>query len=311
MPTPTTAEAIRNRAPLVPGDVVILYDRQRRRYRVTLREGSSFSTHLGGIPHSQLIGRTEGFTVFTSKNHPLVVIRPTFREAVLELPRQSQVIYPKDLGTILMRLDLYPGAHVAETGLGSGAASAAILRAIGNEGSLVTYEIREHTLQGAQANIAALAPDATNHRIVVTDAYENGFAERDLDRILLDLGEPEFMASHAADSLRPGGIVCAFMPTVLQVHRFTMALTQDPRWRLSETIEIMERTWHVSDASVRPDHRMVGHSGFITTARRAEPARSDSPTQDAREDSNEDSSNSDDLDACPTTTSATARPTSA
>jgi tRNA (adenine57-N1/adenine58-N1)-methyltransferase len=299
MPTPTTAEATRNRAPLAAGDIVILYDRQRRRYRVTLREGSSFSTHLGGVPHSQMIGRTEGFTVFTTKSHPLVVIRPTFREAVLELPRQSQVIYPKDLGTILMRLDLYPGAHVAETGLGSGAASAAILRAIGNEGSLVTYEIREHTLEGARANIAALAPDATNHRIVVADAYENGFADHDLDRILLDLGEPELMASHAADALRPGGIVCAFMPTVLQVHRFTMALTQDPRWRLSETIEIMERTWHVSDASVRPDHRMVGHSGFITTARRAEPARQDAPIDSPPEESSEGYGESDDLERLP------------
>jgi tRNA (adenine57-N1/adenine58-N1)-methyltransferase len=276
-----TTEAARNRAPLAPGDVVILYDRQRRRYRVTLREGSSFSTHLGGVPHSLIIGRTEGFTVVTTKSHPLVVVRPSFREAVLELPRQSQVIYPKDLGTILMRLDLYPGAHVAETGLGSGAASAAILRAIGNEGSLVTYEIRENIIEAAKANVAALAPDAANHRIVVGDAYESGFAERDLDRVLIDLGEPEFMAGYAADALRPGGIVCAFMPTILQVHRFTMAITQDPRWRLSETIEIIERTWHVADASVRPDHRMVGHSGFITTARRCEPAGSvvDAPSE--------------------------------
>lgn len=265
-------EASRNRAPLAPGDTVVLYDRQRRRYRVSLREGGNFSTHLGGVSHDAIIGRTEGFTVVTTKKHPLVVVRPSFREAVFEIPRQSQVIYPKDLGAILMRLDLYSGAHVAETGLGSGAASAAILRAIGSEGSLVTYEIRGQVVSGAQANVAQLAPDATNHRIVVADAYQEGFTERDLDRILIDLGEPELMASHAADALRPGGIVAAFMPTILQVHRLTMALTMDPRWRLTETVEVIERTWHVADASVRPDHRMVGHTGFITTARRCEPA---------------------------------------
>ena len=265
-------EADRNRAPFAPGDVAVMYDRRRRRYRVPLKEGASFSSHLGTIQHDAVIGRAEGFLAVTSKGHRLVVLRPTFQERVLDLPRQSQVIYPKDLGSLIMHLDLYPGANVVEAGLGSGAAAGAILRAVGHEGSLVSYEVREDMVDAAIANLHELGVSTTNHSVTVADIYEAGIAERDLDRLLFDLPEPWRLADQSAMALRTGGVMAAYLPTVLQVHKLTMALTQDTRWRLVETIEIMERPWHVTDQSVRPEHRMVAHTGFITTARRCEPS---------------------------------------
>ncbi|MEE8519250.1 MAG: hypothetical protein V3S98_09015 [Dehalococcoidia bacterium] len=279
-------EAETRRAPFADGDIAVLYDRRRRRYRVQLKTGGSFSTHQGAVPHDVIIGRHEGFAVLTHKGHRLLVFRPTFRESVLELPRQSQVIYPKDIGEVLMRGDIYPGARVVEVGLGSGAASAAILRAIGPTGSLTTYEVRESVVAPASQNVARLVGGTANHTVVVGDAYEQPIAERDLDRILLDVAEPWRIADSAADALRLGGILICYLPTVLQVHQVTMALTMDSRWRLVDTVELMEREWHVTDQSVRPVHRMIGHTGFITTARRTEPlpdVEGDGPADDPQE----------------------------
>ena len=258
------------RAPLADGDVVILYDRRRRRYRVVLAAGALFETHLGYVPHDELIGRTEGFTVLTNKGHRMLVLRPTFAEGVLDLPRQSQVIYPKDLGAILMHADLYPGARVLEVGLGSGAAAAAVLRAIGPSGALTSYENREEIVEPARRNVAELSPGAENHTIVVADAYD-GIAERGIDRVLVDIPEPWRLLDGLAETLRMGGIVLSYLPTVLQVHQLALALNLDTRWRLVQTVELWERPWHVTDKSVRPEHRMVAHTGFITTARRCEP----------------------------------------
>ena len=269
--TASSNEAQLRRAPFAPGDVVVLFDRRQRRYRVVLKAGESFFSHLGAVPHDEIIGRAEGFVVVTNKGHRLLVFRPTFQEGVLDLPRQSQVIYPKDLASILMRADLYPGARVVEVGLGSGAAAAAILRAVGPTGWLTSYEVRGEIVEPSRRNVAWLAPGATNHSIVVADVYERGIAEREVDRVLADVPTPWQLMADVGEALRPGGIFAAYLPTVLQVHQLTMALTQDVRWRLVETVELMERPWHVTDNSVRPEHRMIAHTGFITTARRCEP----------------------------------------
>lgn len=273
------------RAPFAAGDVAMLYDRRKRRYRIVLSAGGSFSTHVGTISHDDIIGRTEGFHLATRKKSRLLVLRPTFQEAVLELPRQSQVIYPKDLGAVLLRADLYPGANVLELGLGSGATAAAILRAVGPAGSLHSCEIREGIIEPARRNVAELAPGATNHVIEVRDAYAEPFPGEDLDRVIIDIPEPWRVTSAAADKLRLGGIILCYLPTVLQVHQAVMALTMDTRWRLVETVEVLERPWHVSDQSVRPEHRMVAHTGFIVTARRCEPLpageEDDAPASDA------------------------------
>ena len=270
------------RTTFAEGDIAMLYDRRRRRYRLPLKAGASFSTHTGSIFHDDIIGRPEGFTAITSKGHRLVVVRPTFHEGVVELPRQSQVIYPKDLGAIIMRGDIFPGANVVEVGLGSGASAAAILRAIGPSGSLVSYEVREEIIEPSRANVAELAPESTNHEIVAADVYVDGVRETNVDRMLCDIPEPWRITDMAANTLRLGGVFTSFLPTILQVHQLTMALTMDTRWRLVESFELIERAWHVSDRSVRPEHHMVAHTGFLTTARRCEPvdepeAESDEP----------------------------------
>jgi tRNA (adenine57-N1/adenine58-N1)-methyltransferase catalytic subunit len=260
--------------PLEAGEVVVLRDRRGRRYRLKLQPGGEYHTHMGPLSHDDLIGHEEGGFVATTKGNKFLALRPTLTEAVQELPRHSQVIYAKDLGAILMHGDIFPGARVLEIGLGSGATSAALLRAAGAEGSLVTYEVREEVIEGAKRNIAELVAGASNHTIYLRDAYEEGIEERGLDRIVMDLPEPWRLVGQAADALRPGGILLCYLPTVLQVHQLGMALQEERRFQLQETVELLERPWHVTKQSIRPEHRMIGHTGFITTARRCEPGPS-------------------------------------
>jgi len=259
------------RSPFSHGEKALLYDRRNRRYVVVLETGSRFFTHIGAISHDQIIGRLGGFYVQTDSGHRFFVVKPTLQESIFELPRESQVIYPKDIGAIIMKADLFPGAHVIEIGMGSGALSAATLRAIGPQGSLVSYDVRESILAGAQANIRELALEVTNHKVTIQDTYVDGINELEIDRILIDVPEPWRLVEAAAAALLPGGILMAYMPTVLQAHQFAMTITSDLRWRLAETTELIERSWHFANTSARPNHRMVAHTGFISTARRAEP----------------------------------------
>lgn len=248
-----------------------LRDRRGRRYRVRLEAGKTFHTHVGAIPHDAIIGKPDGSAIVTHTGRRLLALRPTLLEAVLEMPRESQVIYPKDLGAVLLRGDFYPGAYVVEVGLGSGVTAATILRAIGPRGVLVSYEMREEILAQAKRNVAELVADVSNHTVVVRDAYVDGVVERGVDRILTDVPEPWRLVPSAADALRSGGILLCYLPTVLQVHQVTMTLAAEPRFTLVETVEVLERPWHVTERSVRPEHRMVAHTGFITTARRVQP----------------------------------------
>ena len=267
----TRNEADLKRAPFAEGDIAMVYDQRKRRYRVELRSGALVETHLGYVTHDEIIGRHESFFLLTNKGHRLFILRPPFADAVKELPRQSQVIYPKDLAALLMHADVYPGARVIEVGLGSGAASAALLRAVGPEGSVVTHEVREEVVEATRQNVAHLAPDAANHSIVLGDAYAGGLGSDEVDRIIADVPEPGLLLDAAAGVLRTGGVFAAYLPTVLQVHEFIMLLTRDDRWHMAEAVELLERAWHFSETSARPDHRMIGHTGFIATARRCEP----------------------------------------
>ena len=264
-------EADLKRTPFAEGDFAMVYDQRKRRYRVELRSGALLETHLGYVTHDEIIGRRESFFLATNKGHRLFIIRPPFADAVRELPRQSQVIYPKDLAALLMHADVYPGARVIEVGLGSGATSAALLRAVGPDGTVVSHEVREEVVEAALRNVAHLAPGAANHRIVLGDAYANGLGSDEADRVVADVPEPGRLLEAAAGVLRTGGVFTAYLPTVLQVHELMMRLTRDDRWHMAEAFELLERPWHFSETSARPDHRMVGHTGFITTARRSEP----------------------------------------
>jgi tRNA (adenine57-N1/adenine58-N1)-methyltransferase len=178
------------------------------------------------------------------------------------MPRRAQVIYPKDLGAILMAADIFPGAHVLEAGVGSGALSMTLLRA----GARVSgYELRGEFARQAQVNVAALLGDDASYSVEERDVYE-GIDERRLDRVVLDLAEPWRVVEHAEGSLSPGGILLAYLPTINQTAQLRERLERS-MFGMAETFELLRRTWHIEGRSVRPDHRMVGHTGFITTAR--------------------------------------------
>jgi tRNA (adenine57-N1/adenine58-N1)-methyltransferase len=250
---------------LAAGERVLLIDPKERRYLLTLVAGATFHTHAGVLAHDDMIGGDEGRMITGSTGRHFMVLRPTLSDLVLKMPRGAQVIYPKDLGAILIAADIGPGQRVLEAGVGSGALSMTILRA---GADVVGYELREDFAERAQANVtAALGPDMP-YRIEIRDVTE-GIDEVDLDRILLDMPEPHKVIPGALAALRPGGILLAYLPTINQTALLRQALDDpDVPFGLSETQEIMRRTWHVEARSVRPDHRMVGHTGFLTTARR-------------------------------------------
>ncbi len=250
--------------PFVAGDRVLLLDRKGRRYLVTLGAGGEFHTHNGIVAHDQLIGQEEGFGARSTSGSRFSAVRPTLSDFVLSMPRGAQVIYPKDLGPILMMADVFMGARVLEAGVGSGALSMTLLRA-GAE--VVGYELRPDFADRARRNVNAfLGPDATaRYRVEDRDVYE-GIDETGLDRVVLDLPEPWRVVAHAGDALRPGGILLAYVPSIMQVAQLREALAAS-RFRMAETVEVLVRTWHVEGQAVRPDHRMVAHTGFLSSAR--------------------------------------------
>jgi len=249
-----------------PGDRVLLVDNRRRRHLVVLVAGGQFHTHAGVIEHDHVIGHADGSTVRTTRGARLHAWRPTLAEYILEMPRGAQVIYPKDIGPILVLADIFPGARVLESGVGSGALTSALLRAIGPTGSVTGYEIRDDFAKRAVENVHGfLGPDVPLD-VQVRDIYE-GIDESDVDRIMLDLPEPWRVVKPASEALVPGGIMLAYLPTILQVGRLREELVAAP-FSMVETIEVLHRGWHIEGQSIRPDHRMVAHTGFLTVARR-------------------------------------------
>jgi tRNA (adenine57-N1/adenine58-N1)-methyltransferase len=192
------------------------------------------------------------------------VIRPTLSEFILKMPRGAQVIYPKDIGPILMLADIGPGVRVLESGVGSGALSTALLRA---GADIVGYELREDFANRARINVEQfLGPAALDrYRVELRDCYD-GIDETDIDRVVLDLPEPWQVVKHAERAMRPGGLFVAYTPSIIQVSQLRDTLAAS-RFFAAETVEILQRGWHVEGHAVRPDHRMVGHTGFLTQAR--------------------------------------------
>jgi tRNA (adenine57-N1/adenine58-N1)-methyltransferase len=250
--------------PMEPGERIIVVDSKGRQYLVLLQEGGEFHTHTGVVPHELLIGQDEGCTVRSTNNARYTAVRPSLSDFVVRMPRGAQVIYPKDLGPILMIADIFPGVRVLEAGVGSGALSMTMVRA----GADVTgYELREDFAEKAQRNVRDFLGDEAmaRYRVQVRDIYE-GIDERGLDRVVLDLPEPWQVVKHAQVALRPGGILLAYTPSIMQAAQFRETLAESD-FELAETVEFMRRTWHVEGQAVRPDHRMVAHTGFLTSAR--------------------------------------------
>jgi tRNA (adenine57-N1/adenine58-N1)-methyltransferase len=184
----------------------------------------------------------------------------------------TQIIYPKDIGAVLVAADIFPGARVLESGLGSGAMTMAILRAVGPTGQVFSYEVQEDTIKKAIKNIHATVPNTENLTVRAANLYD-GIQDKELDRMVLDVPEPWEAVGYAAEALIPGGIFLSYLPTILQVHRLVEALNQEPRFDLVESFEVLQRPWHVTRRSVRPVHRMVAHTAFLTTARKCAPGK--------------------------------------
>jgi tRNA (adenine57-N1/adenine58-N1)-methyltransferase len=252
--------------PFVVGERVLLVDSKARRYLITLAEGGEFHSHAGITSHDHILGQQEGVTVRSGSGARYTVVRPTLADFVLKMPRGAQVVYPKDLGPLLILADVFPGARVFESGVGSGAVSMTLLRA---GADIVGYELRADFAARARRNVESfLGPDLP-YRIEERSAYE-GIDESDLDRVVLDLPEPWQVVKHAEAAMRPGGILVAYVPTVGQVAQLGEELAASA-FAMAQTTEVLQRTWHVEGQSVRPDHRMVGHTGFLTSARLLSP----------------------------------------
>jgi tRNA (adenine57-N1/adenine58-N1)-methyltransferase catalytic subunit len=237
-------------------------------YQLILKDGGKLSLHSGTVSHDDLIGKPDGSLVSSHTGARLLALRPTFAERVTGRRRQAQPIYPKDLAAILMYADVHPGASVLEAGSGTGAPTAALVRAVGTAGRVVSYEVREDFQQLARESvIAALDGFPDNLEMKLGDVYE-GVTETGFDRGLLDLPEP-WQAIHAfAGAIVPGGVIFAHCPNVSQVARFCDGLREHGGFGLIETMEVLQRGWTVRGRSMRPDHRMVAHTGFLTFARR-------------------------------------------
>lgn len=250
------------------GDKVLLIDPRDRRYLITLGTGKQWHSHMGTLDHDALIGSPAGIEVATSGGSKVLAFRPTLADFVKKMRRGAQVVYPKDIGLILVYADIFEGAHVLEAGTGSGSLTLALVRAVGESGLVVSYETRADHHERAAANVAAWhsGTKPANLELRVGDVFE-GVPERDLDRLVLDVPEPWRAVGTTTESLAPGGVICCFLPTVPQVSQTVEALRAGG-FALIKTFEGLVRTWNVEGPSVRPDHRMVAHTGFVITARK-------------------------------------------
>jgi tRNA (adenine57-N1/adenine58-N1)-methyltransferase catalytic subunit len=255
-------------APFEAGERALLIDDKGRRFMLRLQAGATFHFHGGAVPHDLILGSEEGVEVHSNTGARLLCLRPRLVDFILKMPRGAQVIYPKDIGAILVYADVAPGTRVLEAGTGSAALTLALCRATGPEGSVVSYEARPDHLERATGNLETFfgkVPPWLDLRL--GDVRQAGETGEEFDRIVLDLPEPWAVIGDLVPALRAGGIVCTYLPTTNQVQEAVLGL-RAAGFTEVETFEILLRSWHVGERSVRPDHRMVAHTGFITLGRR-------------------------------------------
>lgn len=254
--------------PFAPGQRVMLVDRKDRRYVIVLASGDQWHSHAGLIEHDDIIGCDEGVALRTSKNMEVSAYRPTRSDWMMKMRRGAQVIYPKDQAMIISLGDIRPGMTVVEAGAGSGAMTIALLDAVGPTGQVISFERRDDHLAVARDNVTSWYgghPD--NWQVQARDAVE-GITQVTAHRIVLDLLEPWLVLPAACAALSPGAVLVAYMPTITQVMRFDEACRASGVFTHRNTTETIVRGWDVANLSVRPHHRMVAHTAFITTTRR-------------------------------------------
>lgn len=253
------------------GDLALLVDSRGRQYLMTLGPGQVFHSHFGTVAHDEIIGSNQGSRIKSASGKEVIALKPTLADYVMNMPRHSQIIYPKDVAAILHYGDVYPGATIFEAGLGSGGLALALLRAVGSEGKVISYENRDDPLKGGPRNLLRYLRQTPNHVLRERDVYQGIDEDEVIDRVILDVPEPWRVLDSASDKLRHGGILIVYLPTVLQVYQVHQDLERHSAFEMYETFELMQRPWHFSASSARPDHRMVAHTGFITKAVRCEP----------------------------------------
>ncbi|HLV02065.1 MAG TPA: tRNA (adenine-N1)-methyltransferase [Acidobacteriota bacterium] len=260
------------------GETVMIIEPRGKPHFVRLKSGGRFyHRRTGYIDHESIIGAPPGGLFSSESGITFICLRPTLEEYILKkLHRKTSIIHPKDLASILVRGDIYPGARVVEAGVGSGATTIFLLRHLGGEGSLVSYERREDFIDLARKNIEEVhrllghsnCPHVIRHR----DVYENGFEEEDQDLVVIDVPEPHRVVGSALAALRPGGVFLSWLPTVNQVYILGRELQRQRQWAGVEVRETLERAWTVAEGAMRPSPRMVGHTGFWVRARKLEDA---------------------------------------
>lgn len=271
-PTAVPTGAALRRGPFRVGDRVQLTDPRGQLNTITLTPGATFHTHKGYFRHDELVGASEGSVITNTGGIEYLAVRPLLSDYVLSMPRGAAVVYPKDAGQIVAMADIFPGARVIESGVGSGALTLSLLRAVGDGGHLHSIERREDFAAIARANVEGFfggphpAWDLSIGDLadVLPDVAEPG----SVDRVVLDMLAPWENAAVVADALAPGGVLVCYVATTTQLSRLAETLRDDGRYTEPRAWETMVRGWHLEGLAVRPEHRMVGHTGFLLTARR-------------------------------------------
>lgn len=290
--TPATGAA-RRRGPLAVGDRVQLTDPKGRLHTITLSLGRQFHTHAGWFPHEALIGEPEGSVVTNSAGVQYLALRPLLADYVLSMPRGAAVVYPKDAGQVVAMADIFPGAQVVEAGVGSGALSMSLLRAVGDTGSLVSIERRHDFAQIARGNVEEFfgGPHPAWRLEVgdLQDTLPQVIDDRSVDRVVLDMLAPWDCLDAVATALTPGGVLICYVATTTQLSRVAEAARDHGCFTEPYAWESLVRGWHLEGLAVRPQHRMVGHTGFLLTTRRladgvAPPPRRRRPAKGVQDD---------------------------
>ena len=265
----------RVRGPFEYGDRVQLTDAKGRKTTVTLIPEGGFHSHRGVLHHADLIGKPEGSVIPNSFGIEYLALRPLLADFAMSMPRGAAIVYPKDAGQIVAFADIFPGARVVEAGVGSGALSMSLLRAVGDDGEVISFERREEFAEIAAGNIAAqFGGSPANHRIVLGDLAEalpQTVEAGSVDRVVLDMLAPWECLDAVTEALTPGGVLVCYIATVTQMSRVVEALRARGDYADAQCSETMVRTWHVEGLAVRPDHRMIAHTGFLVIARRLAP----------------------------------------